>query len=98
MDLLKSSKINQLISQIPEGAVLTSSWLSSQGYPPDLVRVYRKRRWLEPIGRGAWARAGQSVSWRGAIYAVQKQLDLEIHPGAVSALGLHGKAHYIPLG
>ncbi|MEZ4752755.1 MAG: type IV toxin-antitoxin system AbiEi family antitoxin domain-containing protein [Bdellovibrionota bacterium] len=97
MNQSNSSKINRLLAQWPHGAVFTSKWLTSNGYPPDLVGLYHKRNWLTPVGRGAWMRKSDKISWKGGLYAIQKQLSLDIHPGASTALNFYGLAHYVPL-
>jgi hypothetical protein len=66
--------------------VALSSWLMKSGYSFDLQKRYRESGWLESIGTGAMIRAGDRVDWEGAIYALQKQAGLNIHPGGRSAL------------
>ena len=95
MSTLNATKINQLLSDIPLGAVLTSSGLTQQGYSYDLQKRYRKSLWLDSIGKGASVRHGETVDYLGAIYALQKQLELPIHPAAKTALSLLGKVHYL---
>jgi hypothetical protein len=97
MSTLKVSKINQLISLLPQGAVVLSSWLNRQGYSPELQKRYRKSGWLESIGAGAMIRAGDRVSYEGAIYALQTQVGSDIHPGGRSALAMMGGAQYLEL-
>jgi len=92
------TKINQLLQEQPLGVVLLSSWLAKQGYSIDLQKHYRKTNWLQSIGRGAHIRADDKVGYEGAIYALQKQSQLTIHPGGRTALSLLGKAHYLELG
>lgn len=92
------TKINQLLQEQPLGIVLLSSWLAKQGYSIGLQKHYRKTHWLQSIGKGAHIRADDKVSYEGAIYALQKQSALTIHPGARTALSLLGKAHYLELG
>lgn len=91
------TKINQLLKSQPQGVVFQSSWLNSQGYSYDLQNRYRKSRWLESIGTGAMIRVGDEVSYEGAIYSLQKQSDLCIHPGGKTALAYLGKTHYLEL-
>lgn len=98
MSTLETSKINQLLRLQPPGVVLLSSWLTENGYSPELQKRYRKSKWLTSIGTGAMIRSGDLVNYLGAIYAIQKQSGLSIHPGAKSALILQGKAHYLELG
>jgi hypothetical protein len=67
------SKINQLMSIAPKGAVLLSSWLTSHGYSFDLIKRYKHSGWLEPIGTGALMRSGDTIDIYGALYALQAQ-------------------------
>lgn len=76
---------------------MLSSWLVDQGYSLDLQKRYRKSTWLESIGTGAMIRKGDHVSYEGAVFALQNQADMSIHPGARTALGLQGRAHYLEL-
>lgn len=91
------SKINKLLGSLPPAVVMQSSWLSKQGYSLDLQKRYRKSKWLQSIGTGAMKRTADQVSYEGAIYALQKQSGLHIHPGGRTALSLLGKAHYLEL-
>ena len=97
MDTVERSKINQLLSSLPRGVVMVSSWLVSQGYSSDLQKRYRKSGWLESIGTGAMIRTGDEVGYEGAVYALQHQLGMSIHLGGRSALAMLGKAHYLEL-
>lgn len=97
MSTVKKTKINQLLSTLPTGVVLQSHWLVSRGYSLDLQKRYRQSRWLESIGKGAMVRAGDQVDYVGALYALQKQSNLFIHPGGRTALYLLGKSHYLEL-
>ncbi|MBK9982644.1 MAG: type IV toxin-antitoxin system AbiEi family antitoxin [Saprospiraceae bacterium] len=98
MSTQELSKINRLLSTQPQGVVLLSSWLTENGYSPELQKRYRKSKWLTSIGTGAMIRTGDQVDYLGAIYALQKQVGLSIHPGAKNALLLQGKAHYLEMG
>lgn len=91
------SKINRLLQSFPEGTVMLSSWLVNQGYSLGLLKRYRRSNWLESIGTGAMIRKGDKVNYEGAIFALQNQAHLTIHPGGKTALGLLGKAHYLEL-
>lgn len=91
------SKINRLLRIFPSGVVLASSWLSEQGYSPELVRNYRKNNWLESFGHGAMIRYKDKVDYLGAIYCLQQQLKLSIHPAARTAMALLGRSHYLEL-
>jgi hypothetical protein len=91
------TKINQMLQQLPTGAVLLSSWLKTQGYPYELQQRYRKSSWLTSIGKGAMMRSGQKLLLSGAIFALQQQAGMKIHIGGRTALGMQGYAHYIEI-
>ena len=74
---------------------MQSFWLKEQGYSFELQKRYRKSRWLEAIGTGALKRVNDKVSYEGAIYALQKQSELSIHPAGKTALALSGLGHFI---
>jgi hypothetical protein len=98
MDSQKASKINQLVKAWPKGTLAVYNWLVSQGVYRQLVGTYIKGSWIDRIGRGAFKRAGETVDWMGALYAIQTQLKLSVHAAGKTALGLQGYAHYVPLG
>lgn len=98
MSTLEASKINRLLATQPKGTVLLSAWLTENGYSPELQKRYRKSNWLTSIGTGAMIRTGDEVDYLGAIYALQRQAGLSIHPGAKNALVLQGKGHYLEMG
>lgn len=91
------TKINSLLNSQPYGVVFLSAWLTKQGYNLDLQKRYKKSKWLESIGTGAMIRSGDHVDYVGAIYALQIQSKLSIHPGGKTALSMLGKAHYLEL-
>ncbi|MBW1863993.1 MAG: type IV toxin-antitoxin system AbiEi family antitoxin [Deltaproteobacteria bacterium] len=89
------TKINRLISQWPRGTVSTASYLNKLGFSHDLLVRYRKSGWLQSFGRGAYILNGDKVDWYGALYALQNQLHLNVHPGGKTALELKRYAHYL---
>lgn len=87
-------KINQLLSELPKGAVVLSSWLSSRGYSYELQQRYRKSGWFTSIGRGAMIRTGDRLQLTAAVAALQ-QSGVSVYISGRSALGLLGYAHYL---
>jgi len=92
---IKKTKINRLIQTTPKGLILLSTWLALKSYPYELQQRYRKGGWLKSIGKGAMVKTGDSLVLSGAISALQKQANLDIHIGGRSALELSGVAHYL---
>ncbi len=94
----KQNKLNRLLQTIPRHAVVISQRLEELDISPQLARKYVQNGWLTRIGSGAFARAGDKPDWRGGLYALQSQLGMSVHVGAVSALELQGRAHFLPVG
>ena len=92
------TKINKLLQKWPNNTVATARWLKRQGVDHRLASKYVQSGWLTRLGHGAYIRTGSSVNWTGGIHALQTQLGLDIHIGAISALDLRGYAHYLALG
>jgi hypothetical protein len=95
MTTYKISKINQLTAQWMMGTPSVTSFLIASGFSRDLIAYYKKSRWLEPFGRGAYVRRGDNVDWLGALNTLQTQLKLPFHLGGKTALELQGHAHYL---
>ena len=92
------SRVNQLLSQCPDGVPMTSRWLTDHNVTPQLIARYKKSKWFTPLGRGAWIRTGKRLDWTAAIYALQTQQDLHVFPSGKTALELVGRGHFLPLG
>ncbi len=82
---------------VPE-TIMLASWLDANGFSRDLQHRYLKSGWLESIGVGAFKRPNEIISWRGALYSLQKQANLPVCIGGPTALSLLGFSHYIRTG
>lgn len=98
MDTKKHTKINQLITQWPDGLPYTMKYLNELGYSRDLVHQYIRSNWLLPVGRGIYAKNNDSVSWKGILASLQYQLSYPIHTAGKTALELQGISHYMRTG
>ena len=96
MSLDIGTKINSLLSELPEGAVATTPWLLKIGVSPQLVSRYEASGWLHTLGYGAYVRSLEKLDWPGALYALQTQCGLDVHLGGKSALELHHALHFVP--
>ncbi len=92
------TKINHLLKTWPVGTIATASWLESQGVYHQLVAHYEHSAWIKRIGHGAFARDGDEVEWKGALFAIQTQLNLPIIAGGKTALELQGVSHFVSSG
>ncbi len=93
-----TSKINRLLQKWPNNTVATARWLRSEGVDHRLADKYVRSGWLDRLSHGAYIRVGSDIDWHSGVYALQNQLGLELHVGAITALELQGYAHYLSLG
>ena len=98
MGLSKRNKIKPLLDEWMPHSVATSEWLGERGIIPQDVRNYLRSKWLESLGRGAFKRPHETVTWQGALYSLQKQLNIPVHVGALTALEMTGHQHYVRFG
>lgn len=98
MSLPRGQKLKKLIDAWVPGTVVTTTWLGAHGISPQNTQKYVKSGWLVSVGRGTFKRPRETVGWPGAIYALQRQLDVPVHVGGLTALELAGYAHYARLG
>jgi hypothetical protein len=77
--------------------VMTSVQLKQLGIIPQDIQKYLASGWISSVGRGAFKRPNETVTWQGALYSVQSQLKLSAHVGALTALEMTGQAHYLRL-
>ena len=90
------TKINRLITRWPRGTVSVAFYLNTLGFGHDLLVKYKNSGWIESFGRGAYTLNEDKVEWPGALYALQAQLNLNVHAGGKTSLELKGYAHYLP--
>lgn len=92
------AKLKKLLAAHLPGTAYVAVWLEGRGISRDLQAYYRTSGWLETVGRGAFKRPNEQVTWQGGLYALQAQSGLAIHAGALTALALQGFAHYVRFG
>lgn len=89
------TKINQILSKWTPGDVHTLRWFEKNGIQQRTAYGYAKSGALTRIGDGVFSRRGDSLSWAGAIRAMQEELSFDGHIGSRTALALLGSAHQI---
>lgn len=96
MSTEKETNLKTLLSKKPKNVIITSKYLISLGISHDLQKRYEKNGWLKRLSQGAYITLDDSANLNGAIYALQKQLNLSIHIGGISALNnYYGITHNI---
>ena len=95
MSLQRSEKLKSLLDQWEPHSVATSTHLATLGITPQDIQNYTSSRWLMSLGRGAFKRPMETVTWQGALHSLQTQLSLPVHVGALTALEMSGNSHYV---
>jgi hypothetical protein len=95
MSVVRAEKLKPLLERWTPNTVATSAHLGGLGITAQDVQKYVTSRWLIPIGRGAFQRPQERVTWQGALHSIQTQLKLPVHVGALTALALSGHEHYL---
>lgn len=78
----------------PGGTVKTTSELARMHVSNSLVQGYIKQGWLVSVGRGAYAKPYDKVTWLGGLHSLQQTEPPQIHAGGRTALELRGYSHY----
>jgi hypothetical protein len=95
MTTQRETYLKILFKVLQPGCVVTVDWLESLGISRNLQKYYLKSGWLESLGRGAYKKPGDTVEWQGALNAIQKQTEIKVHVGGLSAMELQGFSHYL---
>ncbi len=95
MSSLRSEKLRSLLDAWEPRSVATTAYLKTLGITPQDLQNYTSSRWLMSLGRGAFKRPKEAVTWRGALHGLQSQLRLPVHVGALTALEMWGNNHYV---
>ena len=98
MDIVKGTKINQLLINIDPSGLIFSSWLKSKGYSDQLQKQYRDSGWLVSLSQGVMYRAGSTLSAYSALASCNLQTGSTHRIAAHSALEYAGFNHYVPMG
>lgn len=89
-------KLNWLERNLPEGLLVTASWLTEKGYSSSLRAQYVSAGWLEQPARGVYRRPYGDLRWEHAVISLQTILEFPVIVGGRTALELQGYAHYLP--
>ena len=91
----QTQHLNHLEKQLPEGLLVTSSWLIRHGYSRQLLSHYVRTGWLRQPTRGVYQRPRGSLSWQQVVISLQTILKEPLVVGGRTALEIQGYAHYL---
>ncbi|MAK81567.1 MAG: hypothetical protein CMJ17_06770 [Phenylobacterium sp.] len=90
-----NGKLNQLMSQLPEGLLVDSAWMSDHGYSTGLRSQYVSAGWLEQPARRVYRRPRGTLRWEHVVISLQTLLQQVYLVGGRTALELQGFSHYL---
>lgn len=89
------SKLNHLQREVPEGLIVSATWLAAKGYSPQLCNKYVAHGWLERLTQGVYRRPGGKLVWEQIVISLQTLLGFPLVVGGETALTVQGFAHYV---
>ena len=95
MNIQNRNKLKTLMTNWPQGNVVTSPWLRQLGISRQLVQSYIRAGWIKPLGYGAYQRTNVKVKWYEALAGLQQQRNLPVHIGGPTAIAILGASHYL---
>lgn len=95
MSLSRQEKLRSMLDAWNPHSVATTPYLKTLGVTPQDLQKYTSSHWLTSLGRGAFKRPMETVTWQGALYSLQSQLELPVHVAALTALEMSGNSHYV---
>lgn len=94
---LNVNRRKELLRLVPEGSLVTRSWLLDQNFSINAIDNLVKSQQLEPVKGGVYKRDGTELRWTAVVYFLQSQKASDLTVGGLTALELQKLGHYIPL-
>ena len=91
----QAQHLNLLEKLLPEGLLVTSSWLIGHGYSRQLLSHYVRTGWLRQPTRGVYQRPRGSLGWQQIVISLQTLLKEPLVVGGRTALEIQGYSHYL---
>jgi hypothetical protein len=92
---LSDGKLNQLLSEVPEGLLVDAPWLRAHGYSTALRSHYVSAGWLEQPAPRVYRRPRGTLRWEQVVISLQTLLQQPYLVGGRTSLELQGFAHYV---
>lgn len=89
------TKLKWLEREVPEGLLVTASWMTKHGYSSSLRSQYVKAGWLEQPARGVYRRPRGVLLWQHVVISLQTLLQFPVIVGGRTALELQGYSHFL---
>lgn len=91
-----STKINRLENELPDGLLVDGAWLETHQVTRQLRNYYVHNGWLDQPTRNVFTRSRGPIKWQQVVISLQTILRYSpLIVGGLTALELHGYAHYL---
>jgi len=95
----KTSLLNRLEAELPDGLLVDAAWLEERGIASNLRAYYVKSGWLEQPARGVYRRPRGRLNWQQVVISLQTLLlRSPFFVGGRTSLELQGFSHYLSQG
>jgi len=89
--------LSDLNNLLPFGLLATRRWLLSKGVSQHLLDNKLKSSQFVALARGVFARKGVPVGWQGLLASLNRESNIPVYVGGLSALEISGLAHYVSM-
>jgi hypothetical protein len=90
-----SKRRKNVFRLVPEGALVTRSWLQAHELSHHAIDNLLKSKQLSSVKNGVYKREGSIVDWGNVVYFLQKDSQTDLTIGGITALELQKLSHYL---
>src|ERR1700749_3210005 len=94
---IDSKRRKEVCRLVPQGSLVTRTWLRSNGLGSHAIDNLVKSQQLETVKNGVYKMEGSTVEWGDVVYFLQSRSKTDLTVGRISALDLQKLSHYLPL-
>ena len=94
---VNAERRRELFRLVPEGALVTRTWLRDQGIGSHAIDNLLKSRQLATVKGGVYKREGSRPEWGDVIRFLQQDIKSDLTIGGLTALELQKLSHYLPM-
>lgn len=94
---VNAERRRELFRLVPEGALVTRTWLRDQGIGSHAIDNLLKSRQLTAVKGGVYKREGSRPEWGDVVHFLQQDMESDLTIGGLTALELQKLSHYLPM-
>ena len=94
---IDSQRRKEVSRLVPEGSLVTRTWLQSHELTNHAIDNMLKSQQLETVKNGVYKREGSIVEWGDVVYFLQRRCAADLTIGGISALELQKLSQYLSI-